>query len=551
MTIENQKLTGSFYTQGKVAERMANWAIRHADDSVLEPSFGDGAFIEKALARFMELDNSTPNITAVELQAGVVKRFREVFQGSEIRTLTADFLSLSFGERFDAVIGNPPYVGIKNLPTEQRASARRIIDKHGANCPDNGSLWFPFVLRAIDAIKPNGRLAFVLPFEITYARYAFGLWGILSQNFSNLTICRIYEDFFPDVDVETILLFAEGKGGSTTQVGYEIYGDVDGFLDGRPSIHSRIPLSDITSGEKPFVYAVMTEPQQRLLQQIKQRDIITPIIESCKFKIGYVSADKGFFHPNVDNISKYSIPKENLHPTILNAKQVNGGTGIGIRVGSGECKSSLYLPRKITEGDKLYIQYGETLGVHQRYKCRQRKPWYVTPCVEVPDVVLSVFGETPKMIINDGKYAVSNSLLCGHLKKVSAEQLLCRWYNSLTLLSLELNVHSLGGGSFVIIPGEADRLEIVKNIPQDKVLVIFDKLNETVKKNGVEAAYALGDTLVLQGIFGLSDSDVSLIREAIRTLRSWRNPSKRRVSSSKVIISSPMYAQLALEMLEV
>lgn len=529
MLIKNQKLTGSFYTEGKVAERIANWAIQKCTDRVLEPSFGNGIFIEKMVFRFSALGNSNPNITAVEIQPDVVDCFRKQFDAGSLHTLTTDFLSLYFDNQFDAVVGNPPYIGIKNLPPEQRINARHVIDKHIVQCPNNGSLWFPFVLHAITAIKPRGRLAFVLPFEITYARYAYGLWTVLSQNFSNLSVCRIYEDFFPNVDVETILLLADGKGGKTANVNYEIYNTVGDFFNNKLKCRQQISLADIVNSKKPFVYTLLTSTQQRLFQQIKKQNIIRPIIENCKFKIGYVSADKNYFHPTADVVSRYSIPPKNLLPTILNAREINGGTGIGIEVNAGECLSNLYVPHKITNGDKLYIQHGEKLGVHQRYKCRQRNPWYVTPNIEVPDVILSVFGETPKMVVNSGKYVVSNSLLCGYLKDISAQQLLCRWYNSLTLLSLELNVHSLGGGSFVIIPGEADRLEIVSDIPQNKVSDIFTELNETVKKSGVDAAYVLGDKLVLQEIFAFSDSDISIIREAIRTLRKWRNPIKRRV----------------------
>jgi hypothetical protein len=46
---------------------------------------------------------------------------------------------------------------------------------------------------------------------------------------------------------------------------------------------------------------------------------------------------------------------------------------------------------------------------------------------------------------------------------------------------------------------------------------------------GVDAAYRLGDKLVLQDIFGFSDKDIDGIRGVIQMLRSWRNPAKRRV----------------------
>ena len=528
MITKKQKLTGSFYTESKVAESVINWAIRSADDYVLEPSFGDGIFINKSFYRFRELGNLNPNITAVEIQPNIVESVQKQFHADLFYTYTADFLSLNLNNKFDAVVGNPPYVGIKNLPSEQRETARRVIEKYNAQCPNNGSLWFSFVLHAITAAKQNGRIAFVLPFEITYVRYAYGLWNILSQNFSTLSICRIYEDFFPNVDVETILLFADGKGGKTTHINYNIYNTVDDLRNNKISKQQKIVLSDIMDNKKPFISTMLTPTQQQVFQHVKNQGIIKPIIENCKFKIGYVSADKNYFHPKADIVEHYSIPKENLYPAILNAKEINGGTGIGIEVNNGDCLSNLYVPRTITEGDKLYIQSGEMLGVHQRYKCRQRKPWYVTPNIEIPNIILSVFGEMPKMVINKGKYAVSNSLLCGHLKGISAEQLLCRWYNSLTLLSLELNVHSLGGGSFVIIPGEADRLEIASNIPEDKISDIFIELDKAVKKISLEAAYILGDKLVLQNIFGLSEDDIKTIRGTIQTLRNWRNPTKRR-----------------------
>jgi hypothetical protein len=529
VTVVNQKLTGSFYTQSKVAESVVNWAILDSNDKVLEPSFGDGIFIDKSICRFRTLGNFNPSITAVEIQPEVVKYVRKQFNIGNLRTLTTDFLSLNFNNQFDAVVGNPPYVGIKNLPSKQKDTAWQVIENYSVQCPDNGSLWFPFVLHATAAIKTGGRLAFVLPFEITYTRYAYGLWKILAQNFSSLSICRIYEDFFPKVDVETVLLFTEGKGGKTTYINYNIYNTVDDFMDKKMLQCQRIEISDIVDGKKPFVSSLLIPMQQKLLQGLENRGVIKPIIESCKFKIGYVSADKDYFHPNADVVAHYSIPKRNLYPAILNAKEINGGTGIGIEVLKGECSSNLYLPNKITKGDRLYIQRGEVMAVHKRYKCSQRKPWYITPNVEIPDVILSVFGEIPKMVVNRGKYTVSNSLLCGHLKGISAKQLLCRWYNSLTLLSLELNVHSLGGGSFVIIPSEADRLKIVNDIPQEKITDIFNQLDKTVKKLNVEAAYALGNKIVLQDIYGLSDNNIKIINEAIQTLRSWRNPVKRRI----------------------
>ena len=105
------------------------------------------------------------------------------------------------------------------------------------------------------------------------------------------------------------------------------------------------------------------------------------------------------------------------------------------------------------------------------------------------------------------------------------------WYNSLTLLSIELNVHSLGGGVLVLIPGETDKLETANITTDQDVTEIFSKIDECIKTKGIQAAYELGDELVLKNIIGLSDPQIHLIRSAVSHLRFWRKPDIRRNKS--------------------
>ena len=218
-----------------------------------------------------------------------------------------------------------------------------------------------------------------------------------------------------------------------------------------------------------------------------------------------------------------------LLPCISNGKEINGGTGIGAIVGPDKQLNNLFLPKNITAADKRYIKHGVETGVNLRYKCQQRKPWYITPSIEIPDLILTVFGDAPKLVVNQGKYAVSNSLLAGYIKPyITAEQLVCMWYNSLTLLSIELNVHSLGGGVLVLIPGETDKLEIVNTISQKDAQSVFKEIDNCIKEKGLQAAYQLGDELVLSKIYKLSDQQIQQIRDSVSTLRYWRLPNDRR-----------------------
>ncbi len=526
-TLSAQRQTGSFYTEQSIAKYMVDWAIRSPCDHILEPSFGDGVFIEASAQRIRKLGNKSPNITAVELKEDTFRRFGN--KGIDITAYHDDYLGVTLHDNVDVVIGNPPYVSLKHLPEDQKRNALNILSNHDIAAPLNGSLWLPFVLHSVDSLNDGGRLAFVLPFEITYVKYAFEMWNFLAERFGQLTVVRLYEDFFPDVDVETILLLAEDKGKQTASVEYIIYESIYNMCLNIAMSTNTVKIVDITQNKKPFISSLITNAQKSNANIIFFSDeILTPLVDVCKFKIGYVSADKAFFHPNESTVKKYNLSSNSLVPCIQNGKQINGGTGIGVFVDEGLCASKLYLPLSPNDQDKEYIKHGEELGVSKKYKCSHRNPWYITPTVEIPDVILTVFGDLPKLVINSGGYAVSNSLLCGTLKGITAKELVARWYNSLTLLSIELSAHSLGGGSFVIIPGEADQLKIVRPLPEANVDDISSSINKCICDRSISEAYKLGDELVLQNILGLTQLQIFQIRSAIETLRKWRLPHNRR-----------------------
>ena len=47
--LDDQKLRGSYYTPRKITQFLCNWAITENTQKILEPSCGDGNFIEAAI----------------------------------------------------------------------------------------------------------------------------------------------------------------------------------------------------------------------------------------------------------------------------------------------------------------------------------------------------------------------------------------------------------------------------------------------------------------------------------------------------------------------
>ncbi len=523
----SKRETGSFYTCSSVADYISRWAISDPSQSLLEPSFGDGSFLYSAISRFAELGQVSPHIYGVELQKAPFLAFNNT--GTDVSLLNHDFFDYFPNTLFDSIIGNPPYVRLKNLSLESREKALAAMKAHNFHLPLNASLWMPFVVHATELLKANGRLGFVLPYEITYVRYAFRLWDYLSSHFGSLSVIRVHEDFFPNVDVETIIFLADNKGASTDTVHYLAYTSLSKLFAGNHVINTTVSIADICNMKRPFEQAMLHSETKSLLNQFKESGSIRPLINDCKFKIGYVCGDKYFFHPTPNIQNEYNLSDANLLPCLRNAKEINGIPSIGVDTHHAVSPSKLFYPATILPGDKAYIEFGESQDVHKGFKCRNRSPWYITPSIEVPDLILTVFGDVPKLIANDGGFVVSNSLLSGIITSgQSKKEMICRWYNSLTLLMIELGIHSLGGGTLVLIPGEVDRLEIIAMVPEESIFDIYQALDICMIEKGASATYKAGDELVLRRLYHLSQQQIDSICESLFFLRSWRNPTERR-----------------------
>lgn len=527
MNIQLKRATGSYYTCSSVADFIASWAITDRKSIVLEPSFGDGSFLNAAIKRFASLEESTPNITGIELQSKPFTKY--IKSKSLVKGYNIDFMEYASKEKYDAVIGNPPYVSIKSLKLSEKANVMSLMEKYRYRLSANSSMWVPFIVHSTELLKIDGRMGFVLPYELTYVRYAFDLWKYLCENFQDLSVLRIHDDFFPEVDVETIIFLAAGKGGHTSTINYKVYPNLSSLYTDSLGVNYEIDVKDILCMKKPFESMLISDETHLIINRLRESKKIKGIISDCKFKIGYVCGNKQYFHPSKEIIEKYNINTKNLIPCITSGKEISDIDNLGIDTCNISSKTSLFYPLNISNGEQAYINYGEEIKVHEGYKCKKRKPWYITPETAIPDVILTVFGDIPRLLSNTGKYIISNTLLGGFLvSDASSKDLACRWYNSLTLLFVEIYIHSLGGGTLVFIPGETDKMEILSDFPKSKVDETYQMLNDCMLQKGIEKTYELGDKLVLKDIYNLSKKEIDEIKASVEYLRSWRKPDKRR-----------------------
>ena len=123
------------------------------------------------------------------------------------------FLRPRAGAEFDAVIGNPPYVRYQNFAGEARARAQRAALAAGVRLTGLSSSWAAFTIHASRFLRPEGRLALVLPGELLTVNYAAQVRRFLLRRFARVRLVLFDTRVFPGVLEEVCCCWPKGRAG--------------------------------------------------------------------------------------------------------------------------------------------------------------------------------------------------------------------------------------------------------------------------------------------------------------------------------------------------
>lgn len=144
-------------------------------DTLLDPGCGEGEFMAGVLRWCATNRQPVPTIVGVELEPDRAARARHRFADvPEISVCQSDFLDPS-QDRFDFIIGNPPYVPITALSVAERARYRRMY----ATASGRFDLYLLFFEQALRLLRDDGRLVFITPEKFLYVGTARPLRDLL------------------------------------------------------------------------------------------------------------------------------------------------------------------------------------------------------------------------------------------------------------------------------------------------------------------------------------------------------------------------------------
>lgn len=178
----------------------------------------DGATLERAcelsLSRLhgIEIDQGLATLSG-RLLKGMLRR-EHGFSGKHIPKVVrrGDSLAIKVRDRYDLVVGNPPYGKIG------RAAGAKLGTTSGlANLGGHTNLYSLFLLRALDWLRPGGGLVFILPTSFVAGPYFSGL---RQEILSRAEVVRIdlheqREDLFVDAIQDVCLLVLRRRKADT------------------------------------------------------------------------------------------------------------------------------------------------------------------------------------------------------------------------------------------------------------------------------------------------------------------------------------------------
>lgn len=542
--IDSKKLRGGYYTPQAITDFICKWTITKPTQKVLEPSCGDGNFIESAIRRFKEL--GVPNNKLFGLIKGIEfiedeaekSKVRAAKYGLNSTTIVhSDFFkyisNVNSEENFDVVIGNPPFIRYQNFPEEHREVAFEMMRKMGMRPNKLTNIWVPFLVISASKLNRFGKLAMVIPAELFQVKYAAETRVFLSNFFSRITIVTFKKLVFAEIQQEIVLMLCEKD--AITDKGIRVLELTN--LDELNSIEidkiHKAKVKTLDHSTEKWTKYFLDADEIELLRKIKTDIRIKPCSDIMEVDVGVVTGRNEFFMLSKELVSRWKlkshtakvVSKSNHFKGIIYNNEdfeqnVDDNNPVQLFFPANE--DYPLLPKVCRE----YISYGEEMNFHTGYKCKIRKQWYITPSMWTPDAfVLRQVGEYPKLIINKTDASSTDTIHRVRFKtKEIPENIALSFLNSLTFAFSEIMGRSYGGGVLTFEPTEIEGIPLPLLSKHNIDFKIIDGL---IRQRRIREVLDIIDKELLIDQLKFSETEVQMLRGI------WEKLSARRSNRSK------------------
>lgn len=531
--IENataEKLRGGFYTPAPIAEFILRWGINGSTNlDILEPSCGDGIFIEKLK------DFQFNSVTAIEFDENESKKADKIKLKNK-QVINADFHTYcnNTDKRFNLIVGNPPYIRFQFFDRDQQSEAAAIFSKAGLKYSKLTNAWVSFVVGSSLLLKENGgKIGFVLPAEILQVSFALQLRKYIASFYNKINIISFEKLVFPDIQQEVVLLLCEKNDTKEHNIEHIELKDASELKTLDTAI-LKSPQKKIDFKSNKWTFYFLEQEEIDFLENIANKKNIAPLGDYANVEVGITTGANDFFTIPLSTVEEYKL-QNYAKPMVGRSVQVN--SVIFTRKDWEKNKFSkakahlLAFPErkniKKTSGALNYIQYGEKLGVDKGYKTSIRNDWFVVPSLKISNALFIRRNNLyPKLIINEAEAYTTDTMHRVYTKpNIDIKAFTASYYNSLSFAFSEVSGRSHGGGVLELMPNESEKILLPYHEDNRKLLSQIDQLIRN--KTNIEEILKITNQVILKQHYGLTQKEIDLAHNI------WKKLSNRRLNRGK------------------
>lgn len=520
-----EKLRGGFYTPDGLVdlcwERVTD-LLAGPPRSVLEPSAGDGAFL-RGVER-LPAGAGPGRILAIEPLAAEARKARAALArahvAGDVVTASAIAWAADGEERFDAAVGNPPFVRYQFIVAEDRRALQRLGARLGVPFRRVGNLWIGVLLGALSRLRAGGAFAFVVPTECLTGCSATLVRGWLLAGCARLRFDLFAAGSFPGVLQEVAVLSGVRRAGADPTV--EVVEHDGGAV--RARWRHRV------AGAGPWTRYLLAPDQAQGVDAALGAAGVVALGDVARFEVSIVTGANAFFSVDAATVAAYEL-RGWARPLLARARHAPGlvhrahdhaaAAAGGARAWLLDFAADAPDPRA-HPGPAAYLRSGEERGLPGRFKCRIREPWYRVPGIRAGDLLLPKRSHRhARMVLNRVSCLTTDTIYRGwahHDGGLRAPDVAAVFHSSLTLLCAELEGRSLGGGVLELVPSEIARLRVAALPGAGRRLACLDR---AARRGDPELLVAATDRLLVD--CGTLDEELlAAVRVAHAALRDRR-----------------------------
>ncbi len=538
----HRKARGAFFTPAALCDYVVAWAVRSGADRVLEPSCGEAAFLLAAARRLEGLGAGTPDLSGHELHEASARAAEAVLTdaGHRADIAVGDFLDTPAQPRFDAVVGNPPYVRYQAFAGPARATGRRAALSAGVSLTRLASSWAAFTVHAAEFLRPGGRLGLVLPAELLSVNYAAEVRSFLMRRFGRVRLVLFTERVFPGVMAEVVLLLAEGEGPASHCELLQVQ-DLDELAAAAGAETTWAP----PASSAKWTPALLPGRARDLYADLTAGSAFDTLHDWGETTLGAVTGNNRWFALTPRQVEELALAESDLVPiSPPGSRHLRGPaftTAAWRALGEAGARTWLFRPAgEPSPAAAAYIAAGEREGVPTAYKCRVRQPWWRVPLVPPADLLLTYMNaDHPHLTGNRARVHHLNSVHGVYLRpgrrRLGTDLLPLAALNTLTLIGAETVGRAYGGGVLKLEPREADALPVPSAELVAAAAPALRALRPTVERLLASGrrpeATQLVDAALLGDAAGVPPADLAALVTARQVLAARRAARSRGASS--------------------